>query len=298
MKLPLVIAHRGASGYRPENTLEAFHLGIEQQADGIEFDLVTTSDQELIIRHENTLSGTTDIEAHPEFADRKRYGVVDGQEVFDWFTEDLTFAEISTLRAIERLPDIRPGSAKFDGEFTIPTFSELLESRFIDEKKLVVELKQGTHISTLTTSMPELVVADIAKADLANRKVEVYLESFDFELLVQAKHQMESKKLYASYLFALEGKARGELDLVKLAEVVDGLTISLEMLFADENWVADCHGLGLEVWAYTARAEQAETSIEEYYEKIIDTGVDAIFADQPDLLRRVLANRSGSAYDY
>lgn len=298
MKIPFVIAHRGACGYRPENTLAAFELGLSQGADGIEFDLVTTRDQELIIRHENTLSGTTDIGSHLELAQRKRLGFVDGREVRDWFTEDHTLAEIRSLRAVERLPESRPGSSKFDGVFPIPTFRDLLDCSFITGKKLVVELKQGTHTTVLEKAMSELVVSEISKAELSSRNVELYIESFDFQLLLQSKSLMETENLEAKYLFALEGKTLQEMELAKLAQVVDGLTVSLEMVFADNNWVTECHRVGLEIWTYTARAEQAETSIEEYYLKIVDTGVDGIFADQPDLLRRVLADNRGSAYDY
>ena len=97
MKKPLVIAHRGASGYRPENTIEAFQLGLAQGADGIEFDLVTTKDEELIIRHENALSGTTDVATQSVFSARKRIGLVEDAQRFDWYSEDFELAEIKML---------------------------------------------------------------------------------------------------------------------------------------------------------------------------------------------------------
>jgi glycerophosphoryl diester phosphodiesterase len=283
MSSPLVIAHRGASAYRPENTLEAFELGLDQGADGIEFDLVTTKDEELIIRHENNLSGTTNVKDLSSFQALKRGGV--NNQTADWFAEDFTLAEIKQLRAIERLPELRPGSAKFDGQFEIPTFKELLAKDFITDKLLVVELKSGSHLEQLSPSIGYLAAKDIRSTE---PKCELIIESFDLEVLLDAKEQLEGFE--ASYLYALEYTTLSHVDLYYLAENFAGLTISLEMLFS-EDWVGLCHEVGLEVWAYTARAEEAETSIDEYYERIIETGVDAIFADHPDLLRRVLADR-------
>ena len=285
MKSPLVIAHRGASAYRPENTLEAFELGINQGADGIEFDLVTSKDQQLIIRHENTLSETTNVKEVEAFQLLKREGLVHGQSVTDWFAEDFTLPEIKQLKAIERLAELRPGSAKYDNQFNIPTFSELLAQEFITEQLLVIELKSGTHLQHITKTIGALTADAIHSAKAQCKYV---IESFDLEVLLDAKEKLAG--LEAQYLYALEETSLEHVDLYYLAENFDGLTISLQMLFA-ENWVASCHQVGLQVWAYTARAEEAETSIEEYYEKIISTGVDAIFADHPDLLRRVLSDR-------
>jgi glycerophosphoryl diester phosphodiesterase len=123
---PIVIAHRGASGYRPEHTLAAYELAIEQGADFIEPDLVPTSDGVLIARHENELSGSTDVASRPEFAGRRTSKRIDGVEVTGWFSEDFTLAEIRTLRAREPLPELRPGSAESDGESLVPTFDEVI----------------------------------------------------------------------------------------------------------------------------------------------------------------------------
>ena len=285
MNSPLVIAHRGASAYRPENTLEAFELGINQGADGIEFDLVTSKDQQLIIRHENTLSETTNVKEVAAFNSLKRDGLVHGQSVTDWFVEDFTLPEIKQLKATERLAELRPGSAKYDHQFDIPTFSELLAQSFIAEKLLVIELKSGTHLQHLTKTIGALTAEAIHTARVNPQYV---IESFDLEVLLDAREQLAGVE--AQYLYALEETSLQHVDLYYLADNFDGLTISLQMLFA-EDWVASCHEVGLQVWAYTARAEEAETSIDEYYERIIETGVDAIFADHPDLLRRVLSDR-------
>ncbi len=123
----IVIAHRGASGERPEHTLESYHLAIEQGADYIEPDLVMTKDGVLIARHENEIEGTTDVARHPEFASRRRTQIIDGEAMTGWFTEDFTLAEIKTLRARERLPELRPQNRAYDGRLEIPTFDEILE---------------------------------------------------------------------------------------------------------------------------------------------------------------------------
>src|SRR6266542_4368232 len=115
VRAPLVIGHRGASGYRPEHTLASYELAIELGADYIEPDLVSTKDHVLVARHENDISGTTDVASHPEFADRKTTTTVDGNAITGWFTEDFTLAELKTLRAKERLPDVRPANTAFDG---------------------------------------------------------------------------------------------------------------------------------------------------------------------------------------
>lgn len=123
---PLVIAHRGASGERPEHTLAAYRLAIVQGADFIEPDLVPTRDGHLIARHENELSGSTDVADHPAFADRRTTKQIDGESVSGWFSEDFSLAEIRQLRARERIPQIRPANTAFDGAEGIPTLVEIL----------------------------------------------------------------------------------------------------------------------------------------------------------------------------
>jgi glycerophosphoryl diester phosphodiesterase len=123
---PLVIGHRGASAYLPEHTLEAYRLAIQLGADVIEPDVVPTKDGHLIARHENELGGTTDVSTRPEFADRRTTKVIDGTEVSGWFSEDFTLAEIKTLYAKERIPEIRPGNTAYDGQFRVPTIEEVV----------------------------------------------------------------------------------------------------------------------------------------------------------------------------
>jgi glycerophosphoryl diester phosphodiesterase len=120
----LVIAHRGASALRPEHTLAAYAKAIEDGADAIEPDLVSTSDGFLVARHENEIGGTTDVADHPEFTARKARKSIDGENVNGWFTEDFTLAELKTLRARERLPQLR--STRYDGQFEIATLEEII----------------------------------------------------------------------------------------------------------------------------------------------------------------------------
>ena len=124
---PLIIAHRGASGERPEHTRAAYDLAIRQGADVIEPDLVMSRDGIVIVRHENEIGGTTDVADRPEFAARRATKTIDGETLTGWFTEDFTLAELRTLRARERLPELRPANTAFDGQEPILTFEEVLD---------------------------------------------------------------------------------------------------------------------------------------------------------------------------
>src|SRR5437763_1779259 len=125
-RAPIVIGHRGASGYRPEHTLASYELAIALGADFIEPDLVSTRDGVLVARHENEISATTDVADHPEFASRLTTKTIDGITISGWFTEDFTLAELKTLRARERIPGVRPDNTRFDGQFEVATFEEIL----------------------------------------------------------------------------------------------------------------------------------------------------------------------------
>lgn len=126
---PIVIGHRGASGYRPEHTLGSYELAARLGADYLEPDLVITKDGVLVCRHEPEIGSTTDIAQHPEFAARKSTKQLDGVAVTGWFAEDFTLAELKTLRAVERLPQLRQHNTLFNGRYEMPTFQELLDLR-------------------------------------------------------------------------------------------------------------------------------------------------------------------------
>jgi glycerophosphoryl diester phosphodiesterase len=150
---PLVIGHRGASGYVPEHTLAAYWLAIEQGADYIEPDLVSTKDGVLVARHENAIAilnadgsvreATTDVAERPEFADRKTTKSIDGTAITGWFTEDFTLAELKTLRARERLPALRTANTRLDDMFEVPTFEEVLFLVAQANERRRAEAKQG-----------------------------------------------------------------------------------------------------------------------------------------------------------
>ena len=124
---PIVFGHRGAAGYRPEHTVASYELAARMGADFIEPDLVSTKDGELVVRHEPEIGGTTDVADHPEFADRKTTKIIDGTSYTGWFTDDFTLAELKTLRAKERMPDVRQRNTIYDGRYEIPTLQEVID---------------------------------------------------------------------------------------------------------------------------------------------------------------------------
>src|SRR3954470_12295266 len=184
-KKPLIIAHRGASGERPEHTIMAYKLAIEEGADFIEPDCVVTKDGHLVVRHENEIGGTTDVAAHPEFAARRAEKVVDGQKISGWFTEDFTLAELKTLRARERLPQLRPGSARYDGLEAIPTYKEMLDLARSESRRLgrtigtYPEMKHPTYFASIGLPV-ERRLADFLKAEgLNSRTAPVFVQCFE-----------------------------------------------------------------------------------------------------------------------
>ena len=302
MKLPLVFGHRGASAYRPENTIEAFELAFEMGSDAIELDLVPTKDHRLIIRHESELSGTTDVATRPEFADRHRTQLFYGHwEVSGWFSEDFSSDEIAQLRAIERLPEVRPGSAKFDGKFAVPTIDDLLAAPFIDGKTVIIELKHGGHFLSLGFDLVDLLAKSLAASDWQQRGVKLIFESFHYDTILYLASRLAG---LGKFVFLVEGwgmpkeakEITGWLD--EVASKVDGISFDVRLLFeeisqdgfgvqfgAPNNLVAEAHSRGLSVFTWTARAEEAKYTLDEYYHHFVELGTDGVFADHPDLFR-------------
>ena len=187
---PIVIAHRGASGERPEHTLESYRLGIAQGADFVEPDLVATKDGVLVCRHENEISGTTDVASRPEFAARRATKTVDGVPITGWFVEDLTLAELKTLRARERLPELR-GTA-FDGRFEVPTFEELLQLLAAENARpgrkgrpvgVYPETKHPSYFQGLGLPLEERLAAALRGHGLDRPDAPVFVQSFEVENL-------------------------------------------------------------------------------------------------------------------
>lgn len=187
---PLVIGHRGAPGYRPEHTEASYRLAFALGAEAVEPDLVATRDGVLVLRHENEISGTTDVASRPEFASRRTAREVDGRALTGWFTEDFTWAELSTLRATERLGGIRQHGATFDGRYPVIRFRDLL--RLLDEAdesardrviRLVAEFKHATYFAALGLPLDELFAAELAAAGWGAGDDRLISESFEPTLL-------------------------------------------------------------------------------------------------------------------
>ncbi|MFM7424227.1 MAG: esterase-like activity of phytase family protein [Elainella sp.] len=193
-KPPIVIGHRGASGLRPEHTLASYELAIAQGADFIEPDLVSTKDGVLIARHENEISGTTDVASRPEFADRKTTKTIDGVEYTGWFAEDFTLAEIKTLRAIERLPFRSPF---FNGQFEIPTFQEVIDlakRKSIETGRTIgvyPETKHPTYHDSIGLSLEEPLVKILRENGLDKADSPVFIQSFEVANLKELNQQID-----------------------------------------------------------------------------------------------------------
>jgi glycerophosphoryl diester phosphodiesterase len=182
---PLVIAHRGASGYRPEHTLASYRLAIRLGADYIEPDLVSTRDGVLVARHENAITGTTDVAGHPEFAGRRTTRTVDGRQLTGWFTEDFTLAELQTLRAVERLPGVRPANTLYDGRYVVPTFDQVLDLVEAESRRagrrigVYPETKHPSYFDSIGLPLEEPLLAALRRHHLDRRGSRVFIQSFE-----------------------------------------------------------------------------------------------------------------------
>jgi len=280
---PIVIAHRGASGYRPEHTLAAYRLAIRLGADYVEPDLVSTKDGVLVARHENEISGTTDVADHPEFADRRTTKTIDGNPITGWFTEDFTLAELKTLRAKERLPQVRPDNTRYDGRFEVPTLDEVLdlvreESRLAGRRIGVYpETKHPTYFDSIGLSMEEPLVSTLREHGLDRAKAKVFIQSFETGNL-QDLDEMTSAPLVqlvdaagAPYDLVAAGDPRTYADLVTpagmadIAEYADGVGANKNLVLprdpatgatgAPSALVDDAHAESLIVHVWTLRDE-------------------------------------------
>ena len=192
---PIIIAHRGASADRPEHTLAAYALAIEQGADFIEPDLVPTKDHQLVARHESEISETTNVADHPEFASRKTTKTIDGETKTGWFTEDFTLAELKTLRAKERLPQLRPANTKYDGQESIPTLDEIIALAKSGSAKsgrtigIYPETKHPSYFRSINLPLEPPLLAALAKAGWTTASAPVFIQSFETGNLKALKSQ-------------------------------------------------------------------------------------------------------------
>jgi glycerophosphoryl diester phosphodiesterase len=254
-------------------------------ADCIEPDLVSTADGVLVARHENEISGTTDVARHPEFAGRRTTKAVDGVEVTGWFTEDFTLAEIKTLRAVERLPQSRQRNTIFDGRFEVPTMQEVLDLRSRMSEELhrelgvYIETKHPTYFDRLGLSLEEPLLAGLKHARLNRRSAPVFIQSFELGNLGELGHELGA---LVPLIFLVSGRAPFDLaetgdartgadlltatSLARLSSDIDGIGPGKDQVIAPTadgrlgeptSLVRDAHSAGLVVHPYTFRAENA-----------------------------------------
>ncbi|GAA3417215.1 glycerophosphodiester phosphodiesterase family protein [Streptosporangium vulgare] len=176
---PVVIGHRGASAHRPEHTLLSYETAIALGADYIEPDLVSTKDHVLVARHENEIGGTTDVENHPEFAARRTTKTIDGTPITGWFTEDFTLAELKTLRAEERIPDLRPGNTAFNGLAEIPTFDEVVALAKRSGVGVYPETKHPSYFDSIGLSLEEPLLDVLGRHGWRGSRDPVFIQSFE-----------------------------------------------------------------------------------------------------------------------
>ena len=188
---PIVIAHRGASGHRPEHTLAAYELGARQGADYIEPDLVSTSDGQLVARHENEISATTDVAERPEFADRRTTKTIDGATFDGWFVEDFTLAELKTLRVRERIPDLRPGNAQHDGRYEIPTFQEVIDLAARLSVGIYPETKHPSYHDSIGLPVEPGLIDALRRNGLDHRGAHVFVQSFEVDNLKALRSELD-----------------------------------------------------------------------------------------------------------
>ena len=292
---PIVIGHRGASGYAPEHTLASYFLAMQYGADFIEPDLVMTRDAVLIARHENEIGGTTDVAAHAQFAQRRTTRRIDAVSVTGWFTEDFTLAELKTLRARERIPQLRPANTRFDGQFEIPTFEEILvllraveAQRAARARQLNVppppplgvypETKHPSYFAGRGLAMERPLVALLEQHGFASATAPVWLQSFEVGNLRELAAMTPLRRVQliedggAPYDCVAAGSKRSYADLISPQGLKDiagyahaiGPNKSLIMarraddtLAEPTRLVAAAHAQGLAVHPWTFRAENA-----------------------------------------
>jgi glycerophosphoryl diester phosphodiesterase len=295
----IVIAHRGASGERPEHTLESYRLAIEQGADYIEPDLVMTHDGVLIARHENEIGGTTDVGDHPEFAARRRTQIIDGEVMTGWFSEDFTLSEIKALRARERLPDLRPRNRAFDGRVCVPTFDEILQlvteanRRRGTEPRIGIypETKHPAHFAGIGLPQEDAVLKALERFGYGREGSPVFIQSFDPNNLRQLREMT-----HLPLVQLLEHELG---DMRRIAEYADAVGIAKPL--ATPQGVADAHALDLAVHVWTFRAENEflpddlkigvagaeHGNLDGEIERYLTRGIDGFFTDYPAIGVRV-----------
>ena len=313
---PFLIAHRGASGERPEHTLAAYARGVRQGADALEPDLVPTRDGVLVARHENEISETTDVAAHAAFADRRATKTIDGVERTGWFTEDFDLAELKRLRAVERLPHLRPSSAAHDGRYEIPTLAEILalvrqlEAELGRPVGVYPEIKHPATFARLGLDLEPRVAEELAAAGYRGRADPAWIQSFEPDSLRTLRGLTDLRLVQ---LVDLPAAGRlGPDELTEIATYADVLGPHKHLvvpvqddgaLAGPTDLVRDAHAAGLAVHAWTVRAENAflppalrssdddaaHGDLDAEVRALVAAGVDGLFSDHPAQAAAALA---------
>ncbi|MFD1831496.1 glycerophosphodiester phosphodiesterase [Streptomyces desertarenae] len=283
LPVPTVVAHRGASGYRPEHTLGAYQFALDMGADIVEQDLVPTRDGHLVCRHENDITGTTDVADHPEFADRRTTKTVDGTELTGWFTEDFTLAELKTLRATERIPQTRPGNTLYDGRWEVPSFEEVLSWAEREGRRrgrpvwLYVETKHPTYFRGLGLGLEERLAKLLRRYGRHRADSPTFLQSFEPGSIQRLARLVQTPRVVLlssassrPWDFVESGDPRTVADLVTpeglrwISGFAQGIGPTLDLVIprgADgrlgrpTTLVRDAHARGLLLHPYTHRNE-------------------------------------------
>jgi glycerophosphoryl diester phosphodiesterase len=322
-RLPIVIAHRGASEYRPEESAHAYQLAIEMGADYIEPDIVTTKDHVLVARHDNWLNDTTDVANHPEFASLKTTKTIDGVKHTDWFTEDFTYAQLRTLRLKERLPDLRPRSAVFDGIDPIASLDEVLQIAKQHHVGVYPETKHPTYFQSIGLPLEDELLKELAKYGFKGRNDKVFIQSFETANLRALRKKTSIRLIQlidasgAPYDFVANHDPRTYNDLVTpaglkwVSQYADGIGPALTRIIPVDSsnhaqppttLVRDAHQAGLAVHPWTVRPENfflpveyqqgnpkspnfpsAEGDAARLLAEFYTLGVDGIFSDDSAL---------------
>jgi glycerophosphoryl diester phosphodiesterase len=277
-----IVGHRGAAGYRPEHTLASYELAARMGADYIEPDLVTTKDGVLVARHEPEIGGTTDVASHPEFTDRKTTKSLDGVQVTGWFTEDFTLAELKTLRATERIPDVRQRNTIYNGKYQVPTFQEVIDlakrlSRELHrEIGIYPETKHPTYFRKQGKPLEPKLVETLNRNGLNRSGAKVFVQSFEVGNLIELHKRLRvplvqlTSATGAPFDFVDSGDPRTYADITSAAGLRDVAKYAKGVgpdknqiiprdaagfLLAPTALVRDAHRAGLKVHPYTFRAE-------------------------------------------
>jgi glycerophosphoryl diester phosphodiesterase len=307
--LPIVIGHRGAPGHRPEHTLASYVLAARLGADYLEPDLVATADGVLVARHEPELGGTTDIATRPEFADRRTTRAVDGVTCTGWFVDDLTLGELRTLRAVERLPALRPANTRFDGRFPVPTFAEILDLRARLSERLgrtigvYPETKNPGYFAARGVPLEPALVDALQAGGLDSPTTPVFVQSFAPDSLRLLRTALRVPLVRLVDEDTPELVTRG--NLAAIAEYADAVGVHKSLVIPPtpagtlgppSALVPDAHALGLAVHAFTFRDENAFLPADLRFGSgqaalgdgraecaaFVRAGVDGLFADHPE----------------